>query len=90
MHFVRRSAGTGCRERPRPLPNWVGNRDGRTLLRVGVEFERIRGLGPLGDAVRLDDVEAIDGLGGLIADRRGLWSGSDDGTLWHIDLGPVA
>lgn len=59
---------------------------GRALWGVlGGEFERIRRLEPLGDAVRLRDVDAIDGLGGLIVDRRGLWTGSDDGTLWHIE-----
>jgi DNA-binding winged helix-turn-helix (wHTH) protein len=65
---------------------------GRALWAVlGDEFERIRRLEPLGDAVRLHDLDAIDGLGGLSADRLKLWTGSDNGTLLRIapDTGRV-
>jgi DNA-binding winged helix-turn-helix (wHTH) protein len=58
---------------------------GRALWGVlGDKFERIRRLEPLGDAVRLHDVEAIGGLGALSAYRRKLWMGSDNGRLLRV------
>jgi DNA-binding SARP family transcriptional activator len=58
---------------------------------VGMEFDQIRRLDPLGDPIRLGPLGSIHGLGGLLADDRELWTGTGEGTLWRLaaDTGRV-
>jgi DNA-binding winged helix-turn-helix (wHTH) protein len=61
---------------------------GRELWGVlGLDFERLRRLVPLGNAARLEDVQSTEKLGGLVPGQRSLWIGSADGKLRRIEAG---
>ena len=61
---------------------------GRELWGVlGMHFERLRRLAPLGNAARLEDVRKTERLGGLVPEQRSVWIGSADGKLRRIEAG---